>query len=206
MYGPWWSSAMTALALLSGPGACSKADCAGTCPKLGDDATENDVRLVLQTDTSFGFLVIDDDEFDIAIVGGELVIRSEEPGCVASLNHPCRAEIRRLDVRPSGFTTRDHQHVSDITLAVKAPFAVVDQGGGIFLAPDATVDSCVTVDGSKQHGTAALLGETSINFDDRPDTKTASLWGTWLIVFFDSEEDCRPRSASVTITATASSP
>ena len=197
---------MTAFALLTGPSGCGKADCAGTCPQLGETATADDLRLVLQTDTSFGLLVIDDEEIDIGFVGGELVIRSEEPGCVASGDHPCRAEIRRLDVRPSGFTTGDGQHLSDITLAVKAPFSVVDTGGGIFLEPGTTVDSCVTVDGAKQHGAAAPRSETSINFDDRPGTQSASLEGTWPIVFFDSDDDCLARSASVTIAATASPP
>ena len=195
--------------LLFGSSGC-ESDCAGDCPKVGEAATGPDVRLVL-TDRSFGFVAMDGYEFELGLAG-ELVVRSDEPGCVASPEHPCRVRIRRLEVRPKNFTTAgytsaDQLELTDIRLALEAPFSVEDDGLGVVIDEGRTVHSCLAVDGTKQHATGASESPTLLNLDDRSGSiQAASIEGVWPLVLFDVSNECRVRVARVSITAEAFPP
>jgi hypothetical protein len=201
----WRGSAVVPLVLLLGSSGCKESDCGGDCPKVGEAATRDDIRLVV-TERSFGFIEVDGDGFDLAI-GGELVLRPEEAGCVASQDQPCPVQIRRLEIRPSAFTTADRRELSDIKLALEAPLDIEDSGLGAVIDEGRTVHSCLTVDGVGEHATAPSESLTLLDLDDRGSgIQAASIEGVWPLAFFDVRDACRVRIARITITAEARLP
>jgi hypothetical protein len=202
----WCSNAALTLVFFLGSTGC-ETDCAGDCPKVGEAATGDDVRLVV-TERSFGFVEMDGYEFELDLQG-ELVLRPKEPGCVASLEQPCRVDIRRLEIRPKNFTTAgytsaDQSKLTDMRLALDAPLTVVNDGLQVVVDEGRTVHSCLAVDDTKQHATGSSESPTLLHLDDRGlGIQAASIQGVWPLVFFDVSDECRVRVARMTIEAEA---
>ena len=182
---------------------CEKGNvCSEGCPALGVVEAEGQVTLTIDTETAFGRIDTGTEVVDVGILGGEVVLRSNEAACVASGDHPCAYSIDRLEVRPSGGSF-EGRRIDAVRLAIDTPYRVTDSGFGMVVGSGTEVHTCLEVEGRGEHAAGSSTGAATLNYDESVTPKVASLELTWPLAYRFADDDCELTTYTFQLIATA---
>jgi len=117
------------------------------CPLVDEPAGDDDVR-VLWAEGQKLTLALDGEPSEIEVVGGEVVYTPDpdDPDCEGS----CAIMLKRLRVRLKTLyfvSSEDSVKVSGLELAIEAPLALENSGGGSIVPAETGTLTCATVQG-----------------------------------------------------------
>jgi hypothetical protein len=195
-----WSPLILCFSVVTG---CGKGECTkfGGCPQVDEDAGAGARLVTLDQDA---LLFFESGFTPVVLSGGEVIFTPTEPGCVASMDHPCQLVLQRLQFRVGNFdipySDGSRLAVDEPVVSLTAPVELVDNGSGYFVPASSVFQTCASVDGRRQSDSAASQDILVLHVDDM--SQSLSVSGAFVLAVHADDDDCSQLYYPMRVTAT----
>lgn len=145
---------------------------------------------------------------EIALRGGRVVFRTDDPACLPTPDAPCVYTVRAVELALGEFilsvSNGSQVSVRETTAFLSAPRDAEDTGTGATLPSGTSFDACMEVDGERQHATAPLASPLFIDID--PSTQSLGVDGTVEMTVRLPGNDCKESALSAHVMLTGVTP